>query len=149
MIKQANFTHSPLGKAFEKQIKTIEDKEEKQIKAIKDQGEKQVDTLKALKSKELEANDNENCVKYKKIFDEISDERIGEICNISKETDFNNLIYYFKGPHIAPINFVVFKGPVHIHNEIMNGDTTIKKLEEGQKQFKSKIKGNNFRKSKL
>ena len=31
MIEQAKFTYSPLGKAFEKQIKTIEDQREKQI----------------------------------------------------------------------------------------------------------------------
>ena len=35
IIEQAKFTYSPLGKAFEKQIKTIEDQGEKQIKAIK------------------------------------------------------------------------------------------------------------------
>ena len=34
IIGQAKFTYSPLGKAFEKQIKTIEDQGEKQIKAI-------------------------------------------------------------------------------------------------------------------
>ena len=36
IIEQAKFTYSPLGKAFEKQAKTIEDKGEKQIKAIQD-----------------------------------------------------------------------------------------------------------------
>ena len=35
MIGQAKFTYSPLGKAFEKQIKTIEDQGEKQIEALK------------------------------------------------------------------------------------------------------------------
>ena len=39
MIKQAKFTYSPLGKTFEKQIKTIEDQGEKQIKAIHNQGQ--------------------------------------------------------------------------------------------------------------
>ena len=38
IIEQARFTYSPLGKAFEKQIKTIEN-----------QGKKQVDTLENLK----------------------------------------------------------------------------------------------------
>ena len=37
--EQANITYSPLGKAFEKQTKTIEDQREKQIKAIQDQGD--------------------------------------------------------------------------------------------------------------
>ena len=36
IIEQARFTYSPLGKAFEKQIKTIKDQGEKQIKAIQD-----------------------------------------------------------------------------------------------------------------
>ena len=36
IIEQAKFTYPPLGKAFEKQTKTIEDKGEKQIKAIQD-----------------------------------------------------------------------------------------------------------------
>ena len=36
IIEQAKFTYSPLGKAFEKQTKTIEDQGEKQIKAIQD-----------------------------------------------------------------------------------------------------------------
>ena len=40
IIEQAKFTYSPLGKAFEKQIK-----------AIKDQGIKQIEALKALKPK--------------------------------------------------------------------------------------------------
>ena len=39
IIEQAKFTYSPLGKAFDKQIKTIED-----------QGKKQVDALNTLKS---------------------------------------------------------------------------------------------------
>ena len=36
ITKQAKFTYSSLGKAFQKQTKTIEDQREKQIKGIKD-----------------------------------------------------------------------------------------------------------------
>ena len=36
IIQQAKFTYSPLGKALEKQIKTIEDEGKKQVKAIQD-----------------------------------------------------------------------------------------------------------------
>ena len=39
IIEQTRFTYLLLGKAFEKQIKTIEDQGEKQIKAIQDQGQ--------------------------------------------------------------------------------------------------------------
>ena len=36
IIEQAKFIYSPLGKAFEKQIKTIEDQGEKHIRALED-----------------------------------------------------------------------------------------------------------------
>ena len=38
IIEQTKFTYSTLGKASEKQIKTIEDQGEKQIKAIQNRG---------------------------------------------------------------------------------------------------------------
>ena len=44
IIEQAKFSYSLLGKAFEKQIKTVKDQGEKQIKAIQNQG--QVNTIK-------------------------------------------------------------------------------------------------------
>ena len=34
IIEQAKFTYSPLGKAFEKQIKTMEDQGKKQVKTL-------------------------------------------------------------------------------------------------------------------
>ena len=34
MIEQTKFTYSPLGKAFDKQIKTIEDQKKKQVDAL-------------------------------------------------------------------------------------------------------------------
>ena len=42
IIEQARFTYSPLGKAFEKQIKTIKDQGEKQIKALEEHGKQLV-----------------------------------------------------------------------------------------------------------
>ena len=36
IIEQAKFTYSPLGKAFQKQIKTIEDQGKQQVKALED-----------------------------------------------------------------------------------------------------------------
>ena len=45
IIEQAKFAYSLIGKAFEKQTKTIEDQGEKQVKAIED-NKKQVDNKK-------------------------------------------------------------------------------------------------------
>ena len=42
MIQQVMFTYSPLGKALEKQRKTIEDQIRKQLHVIINQKEKQV-----------------------------------------------------------------------------------------------------------
>ena len=42
IIEQAKFTYYPLGKAFEKQIKTIEDQGEKQIKTLEKHGKQRV-----------------------------------------------------------------------------------------------------------
>ena len=76
-----------MGKAFEKQTKANED-----------QGKKQADILKTSKSKELEtiegrSDDNEKHLKYKEVLNELYNERIGEIYNISKKNHFNNLTY--------------------------------------------------------
>ena len=122
-----------MGKAFGKQAKTTED-----------QGKKQIDILKTLMQKGLEAienksDDNEKQLKYKEIFNELYNERIGEIYNVSKEINFNNLAYHFKDSNTAPINFIDFNGPAHICDEIKNGNISTSKIEEDQKQFKSKI----------
>ena len=42
IIEQAKFAYSPLGKAFEEQIKAIEDQGEKQIKALEEHGKQLV-----------------------------------------------------------------------------------------------------------
>ena len=51
IIEQAKFTYSPLGKAFEKQTKTIEDQGKNQISATKESG-KQI-----IESNEVDKND--------------------------------------------------------------------------------------------
>ena len=71
IIEQAKFTYSPLGKAFEKQIKTIEDQGEKQIKAIQDQGQ-----VKTIKKYTYDAEDTSLISKQKKIFNELVDEKL-------------------------------------------------------------------------
>ena len=76
IIEQARFTYSPLGKAFDKQIKTIED-----------QGKKQVDALNTLKSdnnKELEIKDEDIVPKSAFASDEAKEE-LNKILKIEKK----------------------------------------------------------------
>ena len=93
IIEQAKFTFSYLGKAFEKQIKTIED-----------QGQKQVEALKNLKPKEqtkaIEGKSDDRHLMQKETYNKLLGERLNEIQKISNETEFNNLTYYFKSPAI-------------------------------------------------
>ena len=71
IIEQARFTYFRLGKAFEKQIKRIEDQGEKQMKAIQDQGQFQT-----IKKYDYDAKDTSFISKEKEIFNEIVDERL-------------------------------------------------------------------------
>ena len=80
IIEQAKFTYYPLGKAFEKQIKTTEDQGEKQIKAIQNQG--------PIKTIKKYAFDNEDCPlisKQKEIFNELAGKRLNEILSWMKK----------------------------------------------------------------
>ena len=105
-----------MGKAFEKQTKTI-----------KDQGEKQADDLKALKAKELKPKERKpiECDNY-------FINGLAEIGNSTKTIDFDNLNYNFTGDS-APISFIGFKGPLHIFKSIYDGDIA---FEEAEKDFK-------------
>ena len=120
IIEQANFTYSPLGKAFEKQTKTIED-----------QGKKQVDALAGLKPKEIKPRDTKTNEYGDYFLDELA--KIGESY---EPIDFNNLIYQFKNPNISSISFSKFKGPMHTFKRIHQGDTTLEDIEKEQIELK-------------
>ena len=57
---------------------------------------------------------------------------MGEVIVLSRQIDFNNLIYYFKSESINPINFVSFKDPLHLYKDIFNGNIKPAKREEAQ-----------------
>ena len=95
---------------------------ENKQKQLKIKKKKQVDILKTLKPKKLrtiedKSDDNKKHLKYKEVFNELSNERIGEIYNISNEISFNNLTYYFQGSNTVLINWINFRVPMHTYNE--------------------------------
>ena len=81
IIQQAKFTYSPLGKPFEKQIKTIEDQGEKQIKAMKYQGK-----LKTITKYDYDDEDTPFISKQKEMFNELADERLERINDLDKKS---------------------------------------------------------------
>ena len=88
MIQQAKFTYSPLGKAFKKQIKTIEDQGEKQVKAIQNQGQ-----VKTIKKYTYDDEDSPLISKQKEIFNELADKRLNEITKLDEKVNRDNLMY--------------------------------------------------------
>ena len=70
-----------MGKAFEKQTKTIEDQGEREIKAIQNQGE-----IKTIKKYTYDNEDTPLISKQKEIFNELVDKRIEEINNKIKKS---------------------------------------------------------------
>ena len=86
IIEQDKFTYSPLGKAFEKQTKTIEDQGEKQIKAIQDNKPLQLTNDYDYKDKLLISREIE-------IFKDIYNKRLDKIEELNNKIDYDNLKY--------------------------------------------------------
>ena len=68
IIEQAKFTYSPLGKAFEKQTKTIKDQGEKQINAIQDKR-----PIKSIEKFTYDINDSPIVLKEKQIYSKLTE----------------------------------------------------------------------------
>ena len=86
IIEQAKFTYSPLGKAFEKQTKTIEDQGKKQVKAIQDKQLVNIDNNYDYKEKLLLSKERE-------IFKDIYNKRLDKIEELDNKIDYDNLKY--------------------------------------------------------
>ena len=80
MMEQARFTYSPLGKAFEKQIKTIED-----------QGKKQVEALNTLKSNNQLTI--EDVIPKNALNNDEAKKELDKIKEIEKNVDREKLVY--------------------------------------------------------
>ena len=80
IIEQAKFTYSPLRKAFEKQIKTIES-----------QGQKQVDALNTLKSNNQLTN--EDVIPKSELNNDEAKKERDKIKDIEKNVDREKLVY--------------------------------------------------------
>ena len=131
IIEQAKFTYSPLGKAFKKQIKTIEDQGEKQIKAIRDQGQ-----TKTIKIHSYDSEDTPFISKQKEIFNELVDERLEKITDLDKKVNSDDLIYRYKG-NTADLKFDKFDNALNIINKIRNGETNLGDVKNNQEKFKT------------
>ena len=128
IIEQARFTYSQLGKAFEKQTKTIEEQEKKQVDAL--------EVLKPITQK-LTIKD---AIPENKLPEEAKNE-LNKIKEIEKTVDRENL-YYKTNKYTY--NFQNFRTISTFGRDIYNGTITTKEADNNQSDLLVEIL--NFRK---
>ena len=126
IIQQAKFTYSPLGKALEKQRKTIEDQGEKQIKTIQD-NRKQLISGNDYKDKLLLSRERE-------IFKDVYNKRLDNLEELNNKIDYNNLKYVILS-NGSSYTFSEMKNPITFLNEIKKGETSLDEAKIMQENF--------------
>ena len=101
IIEQAKFTYSPLGKAFEKQIKTNEDQGERQIKALEDLKPKE-------QTKSIEFKSN-NQSRTAIIFNDLISKRKSIMNELYESADKNRLKFEYVG-NTKDVSFYEYMG---------------------------------------
>ena len=109
IIEQARFTYSPFGKAFEKQIKAIEDQEQKQVEALKDFKLKE-------QTKPTEDKSN-NQSKATIIFHDLINKRKKIMSELHDIVDYNNWKFEYVGP-TRDVSFYEYRGSKEFFNAI-------------------------------
>ena len=126
IIQQAKFNYSPLGKAVEKQIKTIKDQGEKQVKAIQD---KQIVNI-----NKDDYKDKLLLSKEREIFKDIYNKRLNEIEEMSNEIDYNDLDCVVLSSDME-YKFSIEKDPISLLNAIKKGEMSLEEAKNRQKEY--------------
>ena len=131
IIQQAKFNYSPLGKALEKQIKTIKDQGEEQVKAIQ---HKQIVNI-----NKDDYKDKLLFLKEIEIFKDIYNKRLDRIEELNNKIDYNNLKY----PIYATKNLIDFSeltDPLTFLDKIKKGELKLETAKDYQKNLFEDIK---------
>ena len=129
IIEQAKFTYSPMGKAFEKQTKTIEDQGEKQIKAIQDNKKQLANINEDYKNKLLFSKERET---FRKIYNE----RLDKIEELNKKVyyDYQKFLVKSIGEELA---FHKSEDPMIFLNEIKTGKISLEEAKNLQQDYEA------------
>ena len=126
IIEQAKFTYCPLGKAFEKQKKSIEDQGEKQIKAIQD-NEQPLISDDDYKNKLLLS-------KQREIFKDIYNKRLDKIEELNNKIDYDDLKYVVVRSG-KKFDFGVSEDPIALLNDIKKGKISLEEAKNKQQNY--------------
>ena len=127
IIEQAKFTYSPLGKAFEKQKKTIEDQGKKQVKAIQD-------------NRQIVNIDNDDykdkllLSKEREIFKDIYNKSLDKLEELNNKIDYNNLNYVVVSS-ADEYNFNNLDNPLTFLNNVKKGKILLNEATEQQRNY--------------
>ena len=127
IIQQAKFTYSPLGKAFEKQIKTIEDQGKKQVKAIQD---KQIVNI----NKDVDYKDKLILSKEREIFKDIYNKIFDKIEKLNNKIDYDDLKYVALNSGKI-YNFSELKNPLTFLNKSKIGEISLEEAKDAQQNY--------------
>ena len=136
IIQQAKFTYSPLGKPFEKQIKTIEAQGKKQVKAIQD---KQIVNINNKENYKDNYKDKLLLLKEREIFKDIYNKRLEKIEELNNKIDYDNLEYAVYSKKEL-IDFSELKGPLTLLDEIEKGKMTLEEAKNYHKIYLDYLK---------
>ena len=127
MIKQAKFNYSPLGKAFEKQTKTIEDQGKKQVKAIQNE---QIVNI----NKDIDYKDKLLLLKEREIFKDIYNKRLDKIEELSNKINYDNLLYTTVN-NKKTYDFSTLKDPISLLESVKKGAITLQEAKNTQQDY--------------
>ena len=126
IIQQAKLNYSPLGKALEKEIKTIEDQGKKQVKAIQDN--------KQIVNKDDDYKDKLLLSREREILKDIYNKTLDKIEELNNKIDYNNLNYVVVGTG-DKYSFDDLDDPLIFLSNIKKGETLMEKAIKQQYNF--------------
>ena len=127
IIQQAKFNYSPLGKAIEKQRKTIEDHGKKQVEAIQDN--KQLVSI-----NKDDYKDKLLLSKEREIFKDISNKKLNKIEEINTKIDYEDLDNVNLSKYME-YNFSIEKDPISLLKAIKDSKITLKEARDRQRNY--------------
>ena len=127
LIQQAKFTYSPLGKALEKQVKTIKDQGKEQVKAIQDN--KQLISI-----NKGDYKDKLLLSKEREIFKDISNKELNKIEELNNKIDYDDLDYVILSKD-REYNFSTQKDPISLLKAIKDGEISLEEARDRQKNY--------------
>ena len=116
-----------MGKAFKKQIKTIQDQGKKQVKAT--QENKQLVNINKDDYKDKLFHSRE-----REIFKDIYNKRLDKIEEMNNEIDYDDLDYVVLSKDME-YNFSIEKDPISFFNAIKEGEISLEEAKNRQKNY--------------